>query len=94
MSTAKNWTEPRVYTNPDGQPVRVTIYDKDDARELASVGISKHDDAVHVARVKSEFALIAAAPELAAALRDLLGKYTFQEDDGEEARAALAKAGL
>lgn len=67
-----NWTEPRVYIDLDGSPRRIAVYDKDDGREVASVGLFRDDDAAHFARVMAEFAMIAASPEMLDVLEKLL----------------------
>jgi hypothetical protein len=100
-----NWTEPRVYTNPDGKPVRVTIYDRDDAREVCTVNLSTHDDPEHVARVLAEFALIAQSPKFAHIAESVV-LWDMSKNIGKrkpsplyphvvtDARSALAKVGV
>ena len=107
--TKHDWTEPRTYTNPEGKPIRITIYDRDDGREVCSINLSKYDDADTIADFTAEFALIAGVPGLAVALGNLadeareVQRNITDQDTGnfyqfarciEIARAALAAAGV
>jgi hypothetical protein len=102
MSGKHNWTEPRVYTDPDGKPIRATIYDKTDAREVASVRLSRDDGPEHIAQVRAEFTLIAAAPTLAAEASTVLALLKTYPDGrninwpkvAEALTAALKAAGI
>ena len=102
---ALNWTEPRVYTNPDGKPIRITVYDMDDGREVCSARLSTDDGPEHVERVKKEMVVIAQAGNLAHVVESVV-LWDMSKSIGkrkpsplypsivEDARATLIKAGI